>query len=259
MSEAPWDKLEVSRNQLDQAGSRVRRADLDGVPVPENVFEAIDGFRRWHLITVAVLQRLLERLLVEWPTIPKGKHLPVTSRLKTSSAIVAKLRRGEGSLPRMQDVVGARIVAPSLADQNLVLDVAREFFTSDLVGVKDQRDESDEHGYRSVHIIIRLDGRLAEIQLRTVWQDRWAQIVEGIDSGVGKALTEELGVDTSKVFDLKHGVGPADLLDWLRVLSDEFRKADLGLPYELPPNPYVDVEDTEPHVRHLRSGSHADA
>lgn len=240
---APWDKLDVSRNQLDQASSRVRRADREGVPVSQNVLETIDAFRRWHLITVAVLQRLLERVLSEWPDIPKNRNLPVTSRLKTSSAIVAKLRRGEGSLPRMQDLAGARIVAPSLAEQELSLTVVTRLFENDIVGVKDQREQPDEHGYRSIHVVLRLDGRLAEIQLRTIWQDRWAQIVEGLDSRVSKKLSEGANADVSSFFDLKHGVGPAELLDWLRVLSEEFRKADLGLPYEITPHPYENAPD----------------
>jgi hypothetical protein len=43
--------------------------------------------------------------------------------------------------------------------------------------------------------------------------------------------------------DLKHGVGSADLLEWLIRLSDELRKADLGLPYGFPAYPGADREE----------------
>jgi ppGpp synthetase/RelA/SpoT-type nucleotidyltranferase len=43
--------------------------------------------------------------------------------------------------------------------------------------VKDRR-ESPSHGYRAVHVIVTILGKLIEIQIRTELQDLWAQISE---------------------------------------------------------------------------------
>lgn len=78
-------------------------------------------------------------------------------------------------------------------------------------------------GRRAIHVIVYRDARLAEVQLRTFAQDRWAQVVESIDSRFQ--------------YDLKARARPADWLEWLHVLSDEFRKDDLGEPFEIPKTP----------------------
>jgi ppGpp synthetase/RelA/SpoT-type nucleotidyltranferase len=124
----------------------------------------------------------------------------------------------------MGDISGARIVVPSLDLQDVTTEFVSTVFVANSPAIKDQRAEGDDYGYRAIHVLIRVQGRLAEIQIRTEWQDRWAQVVESLDS--------------ARDFDLKHGQGPTDWLEWLLELSDEFRKADLGEPYTIPPTPH---------------------
>ena len=232
----------VSRNQLDQAGSRVRRAVDAGEPVPDAVLETVNRFRAWHLESLTEVQRRLFEG-IHAPLGEQANLIPITSRLKTPEAIVAKLARITTSLTRMQDIAGARMVAPALDLQDSLLPAVESLFEQELVTVKDQREEPDEHGYRAIHVIVHVGGRFAEIQLRTIWQDKWAQVVEAIDSQVIEGVLEKganAGATLEELrtqIDLKHGVGPADLLSWLLKLSDEFRKADLGLPYEFPAYP----------------------
>ncbi len=143
----------------------------------------------------------------------------------------------------MQDIAGARVVMPNpeppvtpLAGLELVhaVVIAALPAGSEIVNVKDQRLEPDQWGYRSIHVVGRIGswffggqwGRghlLYEVQLRTEAQDRWAQVVEGLDSRFG--------------WDLKHGNGPADWLEWLHLLSDALLAADLGEPYAIPEMP----------------------
>jgi ppGpp synthetase/RelA/SpoT-type nucleotidyltranferase len=132
----------------------------------------------------------------------------------------------------MQDIAGARIVLPEYGERNLeVQDVTFDLLQQEtvfgaswtVVRTKDDRDPPDPTGYRPLHVIVSVDELLAEIQIRTRHQDRWAQVVEGLDSRGS--------------WDLKHGSGPADLLAWLRRLSDALRQGDLGLAVEVPPLP----------------------
>lgn len=222
MSARDPDELNVSRNQLDRAGSRVRRSLRDQAPIAESVLGCIDEYRAWHLPTLRLVQSRLSEFFHQQVEIPEG-DLPITSRLKTSPAIVAKLGRSRISLPRMQDIAGARIVVPSLEVQEPVIAAVRQLFGPELRHVKDQRAEPDQYGYRAVHLIVRVNGRIAEIQIRTVWQDRWAQIVEQVD-----------GLLSS---DLKHGRGPAEWLEWLHGVSDGYRLADLEKPFTIPEMP----------------------
>lgn len=219
----PVSDLPCSRNQLDRAPSRIRQAARDRVDPDPAVLEIIDLFRGWHFETVQRVQAELSNFFHKEAGIEE-ERLPIGSRLKTPSAIRAKLVRTNTSLVRMQDIAGARIVVPSLDIQDMTRRiVTRTIFRGCVVAEKDQRDEPDQYGYRAIHVIARLDGRFAEIQIRTNAQNRWAQLVEGLDAGMGT--------------DLKHGRGPAEWLEWLHAASDEYRRADLGEPFQVPPTP----------------------
>jgi ppGpp synthetase/RelA/SpoT-type nucleotidyltranferase len=212
-----------SRNQLDRAATRIRRAARERREPDSSVLEVIDLFRGWHFETVQQVQAVLSEFFHKEVGIEE-ERLPIGSRLKTPPAIRAKLVRTPTSLTRMQDIAGARVIVGTLEGQDMAHGIVTDrLFTDCVVTEKDQREEPDQYGYRAIHVIIRLDDRLAEIQIRTLWQNAWAQLVERLDSDMGT--------------DLKHGRGPSDWLEWLHAVSDEYRKADLGLPFEVPPTP----------------------
>jgi ppGpp synthetase/RelA/SpoT-type nucleotidyltranferase len=178
------------------------------------------------------------------------ERFPITSRLKTPGAIIAKLRRSSTSLDRMQDIAGARIVVPTPEEPATAFDAQAAAVPvivdalpggAEIVDVKDQSQVPDRWGYRAVHLIGRIGSwyfggpnapnhLFFEVQVRTEAQDRWAQVVEGLDSRFD--------------WDLKHGDGPAEWLEWLHVLSDEFLKADRGEPFEIRPTPLDDEQTT---------------
>jgi hypothetical protein len=219
--------LPCSRNQLDRAPSRVRQAARDGVEPDQSVLDVIDLFRGWHFEAVQEVQGELSGFFHGEAGIEE-ERLPIGSRLKTPPAIRAKLVRTGTSLIRMQDIAGARIIVPTLAIQDAACDIVEEtLFDGCVVTKKDQREEPDQYGYRAIHVIVKRDERFAEIQIRTMWQNRWAQLVERHDSSHGT--------------DLKHGRGPAEWLEWLHAVSDEYRRADLGLPHEVPPTPFDEM------------------
>jgi hypothetical protein len=140
--------------------------------------------------------------------------------------------RNKMRLSKMQDIAGTRVVVPALDVQEVVTTIVLALFADkDCDVAKDTRAGGNDFGYRAVHVVATLDGRFAEVQIRTVLQDVWAQLVERTD----KTL------DT----DLKHGDGPAEWLEWLLELSDALRQRDLGKPAPLPPTPYDLVESQE--------------
>lgn len=67
-------------------------------------------------------------------------------------------------------------------------------------------------GYRAVHIIVRREGALVEIHLRTVRQQMWADLVEELD----KAYR----------LNLKNEDGPGEALDYLRTFGSMLAMID---------------------------------
>lgn len=216
------DEPELTNSFLDRCGRRIRDCRRQRVEVSADDLRVVDRYRAVHVPIVDAVQTRIVQYLHERSGLPEERY-PVTSRLKTPPAIVAKLQRSTTALSRMGDIAGARIVVPDLDLQEAVTAYLDAAFDDYSPTTKSTLEEADQYGYRAIHLMLRRDGRFAEIQIRTVWQDRWAQVVERLDSGRG--------------WDLKHGWGPTEWLEWLHALSDAFRRADLGQPSQIPTTP----------------------
>lgn len=131
----------------------------------------------------------------------------VTQRLKRFSTIVHKLHREPHmALSQMEDIGGVRAILPTQKHLDEVrAGVERNW---DVHRVRDYVADPKNDGYRAVHVIVDKDERRIEIQLRTPWQDSWAQSVEQ---------------DTRRLRSgLKFGAGPADLREYYRAVSEYF-------------------------------------
>jgi ppGpp synthetase/RelA/SpoT-type nucleotidyltranferase len=232
--------MALSRSAVDRAGDAIRRSMLSGAPpTPENI-AVVEEFRRGYEPTVSEIQRRLTAMENVYRADPEVAEvvarlvadtgheettfLFVSSRPKTISSIVAKLARETTRLSQMQDIAGGRIVMPTPDLQDEIL--AAHHVSHDLypvIRLTDTRQRGDAHGYRAVHLVLEIEGRPAEVQLRTPLQQIWAQLVESLDQEHG--------------YDLKHGVGPEALLQWLKDLSFALRDAEMGKSTELPSPP----------------------
>src|SRR5260370_30392112 len=102
--------------------------------------------------------------------------LEVTGRPgKTTGSITAKLRRQTLRLSQMQDIAGCRIVVEDLAAQDDALRQLAEMFQNAQV---DDRREKPSFGYRAVHLIVKIEGKPVEIQVRTQLQHLLAEVSE---------------------------------------------------------------------------------
>lgn len=112
-----------------------------------------------------------------------------TSRLKTIQTIVEKLKRHpKMNLHRVQDIAGIRLVRDmSLTEQDELVAELESLFGG--ARVIDRRPvDKRSYGYRAVHVVARHDGRFVEIQVRTLLQDRWAQITEKLGDAWGRQI-----------------------------------------------------------------------
>jgi putative GTP pyrophosphokinase len=134
-------------------------------------------------------------------TIRDGLGLEVSGRpAKSTNAIVEKLRRSSMRLTQMQDIAGCRIVVSNVAEQDrLAGEIGRLFQSS----VMDRR-RKPSHGYRAIHIVVRLHVLPVEVQVRTSLQHLWAELSE--------KSADMFGIS------LKYGGGPPEV----RLKLDEY-------------------------------------
>lgn len=124
--------------------------------------------------------------------------LQATTRVKTTSTLVDKLRRPPHlPLRSIHDIAGARIVIDGgRYEQDQVRDqVMAAFADSSKASVLIDRREDPRHGYRAVHVVVFEEAVPVEIQIRTKLQDSWAQISEKLGDMWGRGLRYGLGPD----------------------------------------------------------------
>lgn len=165
----------LTNSQIDKLGERLRSC----VTVDPADLELLQELRRDY---DEAMQEAQVRVAEALPALPTP-----TSRLKTIQTLIGKLRREQHmNLSQMQDIAGLRLVQDmSLNEQTaLAATVGALFENPKLV----DRRVKPTFGYRAVHVVVRINGRLVEVQLRTALQDRWAQIVERMADHWGRQI-----------------------------------------------------------------------
>ncbi len=152
------------------------------------------------------------------------------SRIKSEESMREKCRRKglpettESAVHIIHDAIGIRIVCPLISNIYLMRDAILALPGVVLEEEKDYIRHAKPNGYRSCHIILRLeDGYFAEIQLRTISMDTWAALehqvkykkelgenVELIVSELKRCADELASTDLSMqtIHDMIHGEAP---------------------------------------------------
>ena len=83
----------------------------------------------------------------------------------------------ESALVQIHDAIGLRVVCAFLDDVYAIRDFLAGLPHCEIVEEKDYIRHAKPNGYRSYHMILRVDGSYyAEIQLRTISMDTWAAL-----------------------------------------------------------------------------------
>jgi ppGpp synthetase/RelA/SpoT-type nucleotidyltranferase len=136
----------------------------------------------------------------------------VTQRLKRHPTLIDKLAREQGNVTQMHDIGGVCAVLPSVGH---VYSVSRRLRKSwQLILVRDYIVKPKPLGYRALHLIVRRKGRAIEVQLRTIGQDIWANVVED--------ASREQGVG------FKYGAAGARVQDYFLAMSEVLARFDIG-------------------------------
>lgn len=168
-----WD-ASVSRKQITRLGKRLAEgAELspDEQRLLREVIAAFDEAKE-------TVQRRL-----------KAIGIATTGRPKERVTLQEKLARTGLQLLVVDDIAGVRTVVPDgrQTQDEIVARIVEEFAGELAKPVKDRRAEPS-HGYRAVHVIVKVDGLRVEVQVRTEAQDLWAQIIEALGGKWGREL-----------------------------------------------------------------------
>lgn len=197
-----------TNSQGNRAGQTIRKFIVEAEPWSEDrlrsAYEVLVVFRAAHQYPLIKANMGLRSVLRT-----EGCQVEVTQRLKRIPTIVDKLRREPTmQLAKMQDIGGCRAIVESVAE---IRSVERRLCRNRLpLRVADYIGAPRASGYRAVHVVVSYpdeDGvaRAIEVQLRTRIMHEWAVTVERLGGRIEA--------------DLKSGIGPRPVLDFLRTAS----------------------------------------
>lgn len=185
-----------SNNQIDKLGERLKL----GSPSDDDL-RMLSSYRNSFAHSAKAVA----------DTVREISGLEVTARsLKTTLSIVAKLKRdGVKQLSAMQDIGGCRVTVSNLAEQDgLVENLMIAFPDAKLY----DRVAKPSYGYRAKHLVVKVNGRRIEIQVRTTAQHHWALMSETMADTFGQ--------------EIKYGKGSQLLLANLIDFSKQYEAAD---------------------------------
>ena len=158
-----------------------------GDPISAEDDQALEELVACHLRALELARPRLDSLARAAGTPP----LHITARAKTTGTIIEKLRREDRmSLARMGDLAGFRIVGAFDLDgqDRLYEEIARRFPPDPRPAKPIDRRLNPSHGYRALHAAVSFDGVSIEIQIRTVAQHIWADLMERIADRLGRQI-----------------------------------------------------------------------
>lgn len=151
----------LSKSQIDRLGDRLKKGNIS-----EDDLRMLDQYRRSYS---EAYETVVETIRKELSLAPTGRPA------KSTPSIAEKLRRESIRLTQIQDIAGCRIIVADIASQETVVKSLSKLFRD--VTVIDRRQQPS-HGYRAVHVVVRHEAKLIEVQVRTALQQLWAELSE---------------------------------------------------------------------------------
>jgi ppGpp synthetase/RelA/SpoT-type nucleotidyltranferase len=202
-----------SKERIKRAGDVLRNIDRHDDDTLTEAVLLVDEWRAAHARPLKSINANLRYYVRK-----QGVESEITQRLKRFSTILDKLQREPRMvLSRMEDIGGVRAILPH---QDQIDAIVRDLESQPRWTIRRKREYIEGRegpktdGYRAVHVIVAKAGYFIEIQLRTPWQDAWAQSVE--------QDTRRLGAR------LKFGAGPDDLREYYVMVSELFAIRERG-------------------------------
>jgi putative GTP pyrophosphokinase len=158
------------------------------IPDQKTLRETYNRYAEIRILTTRDLETSIEetvRVLPSHPTV-KGRSKDFSSYFKKYLRIL-KSDREIDQPPLITDLIGVRIICPFLEDLAVVENVIKRTFEVVELDRKGAQYTFKEFGYESIHLLIKIPERIikkrgscgcevAEIQIRTILQNAWAEV-----------------------------------------------------------------------------------
>ncbi|MBS1175331.1 MAG: hypothetical protein H6R05_1462 [Burkholderiaceae bacterium] len=188
----------LSNSQVDKLGERLK----NNAQITETDLRMLDAYRQ-------TFSKAYEFVMKSISNVP---HLKPSGRdAKSTMAIIDKLRRESIRLTQIQDIAGCRVVVKDIEAQEKLVQFLCYMFQLTSENIKDRRIYPS-HGYRAVHLIVFVDGKSIEIQVRTELQHQWAVFSEKVSDDFGS--------------NIKYGNGIPSLLNILNIYSSGINQVE---------------------------------
>ena len=157
-------------------------------PKRNSLLEEYDKYFPVRASVVRKLETFIEEIVAS-----QSSQLRVKGRIKSFESYYKKYLRllndsPNDDSPKIDDVIGIRVICPFLDDIAAVEELLREKFTIVQVERKGGDHTYREFGYESIHLLVEVPKEIikkekeisccqtAEIQIRTILQDAWAEV-----------------------------------------------------------------------------------
>ena len=174
--------MELSKTQIDRLGERLKKGDIT-----EADLRLLDSYRRSFTEAYEIVIGAIRKELSLEPT---GRPA------KSTTSIADKLRRESIRLTQIQDIAGCRLTVSDIAEQERVVQSLSSLFEDTIIV---DRRQNPSHGYRAVHVIVKLQAKMIEIQIRTSLQHLWAELSEKCSDVLDPSIKYGGGNDRIKV------------------------------------------------------------
>ena len=210
-----------SASKVNRAGRRLRQVMRGEAERPISEVTAdlrvIEAFRAAHAEPLTRVAAGLRYYVARHSSIELDGKPIVGQRLKRMRTIIDKLSREPTmALSRMEDIGGCRALFASIDEIDALVKDLRGQKRWDLTRERDYiRDPKSRSGYRGLHVIVEKDDCRIEVQLRTLSQHAWAELVEASDRDAG--------------FGLKEGRASIDVTEYYRLGAELLAASDEGV------------------------------
>lgn len=205
--------MALSKTKIDKSGRALSNAGelTEEILELEDVF---DAYRAAHLEPLSKTTLELQKWLHGY-----GGNYYIAQRLKRKPQILRKLKRLSVRLTQLQDIGGCRIIVNSNRDVDDLVEFIKNQMSLDenfkLQRITDYRGRGrDITGYRSVHLILMIEDRVLELQVRSRIQHYWAESIERTSVIYGHHLKEQ--------------EGDVAVISYFKELSDVFYEMESG-------------------------------
>jgi GTP pyrophosphokinase len=209
-----------SRTRIDKAGEKIRgwlkgETRLTDSQLRREV-DVIDDFRTCHADPLRKVAAGIRYYVGRHSSTKVDGRSVVAQRLKRMRTIADKLlREPDMRLSQMHDIGGCRALFGSVDEIQAMIAHLERQKRWDIRRVRDYVAEpKPRSGYRAIHVIVQREGLLVEIQLRTVSQHAWAELIERTDRRT------DVGLKTDRA--------PEDVTEYYRLGADLLAQVDEG-------------------------------